>query len=59
MAASIAIKEKADESLLIIATITRARTIALTTIIPTQIKAERIEAMKSLRLPPRWRSSRR
>jgi hypothetical protein len=46
-------RERADESLLIIATITRAKTRPLPTMMPTQINEAAIETMKSLRLPPR------
>jgi hypothetical protein len=51
--------EIAELSKLMTATITRAKTSALTTIMADQILAPIIDTKKSLRLPPLWRSSRR
>ncbi len=52
-AVRITMRERADESLSMIATITRAKTRPLATMMPTQINEAAIEAIKSLRLPPR------
>ena len=59
MPANTPIKEIAALSKFMRATITRARTSALATIIADQKTAPIIDTKKSLRLPPLWRSSRR
>ena len=57
--ASKPMSEIAELSKLMTATITRAKTSALTTIIADQMVAPITDTKKSLRLPPLWRSSRR